>query len=248
MPFDVPTLLHAYRQGAFPMGDPRTGEVSFYTADPRGVMPLSEGEGFHCPRTVERMIRRGRFEVTCNTAFEAVMRGCADPRRDRELERLATEAGDTELMENAGWITDELVASYAALHRAGHAHSLEAWRTDPSGGGRVLVGGIYGVSIGAAFFGESMFHRARGRRPDGSPDPLDGSGASSVCLVLLVRHLASCGYRLFDTQMVTGHVGRFGAASIPARVYMQRLAGAVDRPGAWRAFTSGRSASRDPAG
>lgn len=219
----VAALLDAYRQGAFPMAEPRTSRVEFYTADPRGLLPLNEspdeqGWRFHIPERLERTIRQQRFELTCDTAFEEVMKACRDvrPRSER-------------------WINQTIIAWYAALHRAGHAHSIEAWRTDPATGERAMVGGIYGVSMGAAFFGESMFVRPRPRRPDGSRDPLDGTDASKVCLVALVRHLRACGFALFDTQMVTEHVGRFGGRELPAAEYLPLLKRAVACPHRWRA-------------
>jgi leucyl/phenylalanyl-tRNA--protein transferase len=214
----VEGLLHAYRMGAFPMADHRTGAIEFYSADPRGILPLSAREGLHVPRSVDREIRRGRFTIRTDSAFEAVMHGCALPRAD----------GDP------SWINDTLIAWFSALHRAGHAHSLEAWLQDPDTGTHALVGGIYGVSIGAAFFGESMFCIPQRRRDDGSRHPLDGSDASKVCLVLLVRHLAACGYQLFDTQMVTDHVARFGAIEIPRDRYLRRLTLATGADDAWR--------------
>ena len=225
----VAGLLDAYRQGLFPMADPATGAIALYTADPRGVLPLTEAEGFHEPRTVARALRRGDFELTSDEAFEGVMRGCALPRADQDDEE-------------EGWISDDLVRVFGAMHRAGAAHSVEAWRRDPGSGRRVLVGGVYGVSIGGLFCAESMFHLALPRRPDGSRDPLDGSGAGNAALVALVRHLRASGFSLLDTQMVTGHVARFGAREIPAAEYRERLAGAVAGPDRWRPLGPGAAA------
>lgn len=212
----VAALTHAYASGAFPMADPRTGAIGFYSADPRALVPLDDR--FHAPRTVERDLRRRRFELTTDAAFEEVVRGCAAPRR-------GSEPADS-------WLDERLIAWSVAMHRAGRAHSLEAWRVSPAGE-RALVGGIYGVSIGAAFFGESMFHRARPRRADGSRDPLDGSGASSACLVALRRHLLACGYRVFDAQIPNAHTERFGLIEVPLDAYMELLRGATDAPDAW---------------
>jgi leucyl/phenylalanyl-tRNA--protein transferase len=213
----VVMLTSAYASGAFPMADPRTGAVDFYTTDPRALVPLDDR--FHTPRTVERDLRRGRFELTTDEAFEQVVRGCAAPRR-------RAEAGDA-------WLSERLIEWATLLHQAGRAHSLEAWRRAP-GGERVLAGGIYGVSIGAAFFGESMFHRPRPRLPDGSRDPLDGTGASSACLVALQRHLRACGYQTFDAQVANPHTERFGLIQIPLHAFIETLEEAVGRPDAWR--------------
>lgn len=221
-PAIVGSLLEAYRLGAFPMADPRTGSIDFYTADPRGVLPLEEGDGdrrLHVASRLERTIRQRRFELTCDTAFAEVVVACRDVRPKRER-----------------WINDTIVSWYTILHEAGHAHSVEAWRADPASGTRVLVGGIYGVAIGAAFFGESMFVRPRPRLADGARDPLDGTDASKVCLVALVRHLRSCGFQLFDTQMVTEHVGRMGGYEVKSAEYRRMLDAAVTQPARWRAF------------
>ena len=216
----VPALISAYRQGIFPMAEPESGRIRFYTADPRGVMPLDPHAGFHVPRSVERDLRRRRFVLTADLAFERVMRACAPPRRP----------------DDEPWINDELVQWYVALHDAGHAHSLEAWRPNPRTGELVLVGGIYGVSIGGAFFGESMFCAPRSRPHEGARHPLDGAGASKVALVALARHLRRCGYTLFDIQMVTPHTARFGGHEVTADEYLGMLEPAVEAPDAWRAF------------
>jgi leucyl/phenylalanyl-tRNA--protein transferase len=201
---DAPTpdlLLVAYLQGIFPMADPDTGAVDWYSPDPRGIMPLDEG--FHVPRTVGRQVRAGDFEVVSDRDFAGVMRACAGPR--------ATEP-DT-------WIDERLVTAYSGLHERGFAHSVEAWR-----GGR-LVGGLYGVHIGAAFFGESMFVRPE----------LGGTGASKVCLVHLVEHLRAIGGRLLDTQFTNPHLERFGCVEIPRDEYLRRLEDACRRPVDWTA-------------
>ncbi len=205
--FFAEQMRRLYASGFFPMADPETGEINFYAADPRGILPLREGgggDGLRIPRTVERDLRSGRFTITADTAFEAVMRRCADPRKESP----SSQSGST-------WINEDLIAAYTVLHSRGIAHSIEAWRPDPDTDTPLLVGGIYGVAFGRAFFAESMFHTPQPRLPDGSRDPLDGSGASSVCLVALIRHLAACGFHFCDTQVVTPHVARFGAQSIP---------------------------------
>src|SRR3954468_19004592 len=187
---DPRTLLSAYAQGVFPMGD-RDGAIRFYTADPRGVIPL---DAFHVPHTLAQLVRkpveRGGFEIRINHDFESTMRACMENRAD------------------GTWINRELVRAYARLHDLGHAHSVEAWRDEK------LAGGFYGVSLGAAFFGESMFHRER--------------DASKVALVHLVNRLRRGGFRLLDTQFVTEHLLQFGAVEVPRRVYKRLLREAAD--------------------
>lgn len=230
----VGALLDAYRQGAFPMADPDTGDLNFYTADPRGILPLDPPNAFHVPRSLHRRLRSGWFDIRADTAFEGVVRGCALPRP----------------REPVSWIDDRIVDLYTLLHRAGHAHSVEAWRTDAATGDEHLVGGIYGVSIGAAFFGESMFSLPRPRATSPAANghaaaarrhPLDGTDASKVCLAHLVHHLRARGYTLFDTQLVNPHIARFGCVEIPAADYLRRLAEAVERPVAWGALESRRA-------
>lgn len=218
----VDELLKVYAAGAFPMADARTGEIGFYTADPRALMPLDER--FHVPRSVERELRRGRFMFRTDRAFADVVRGCAAPRAGADPDD--------------AWLDGTLASWVCALCDAGHAHSLEAWAMDEHGN-EALVGGIYGVSIGAAFFGESMFHRARPCRADGSRDPLDGTGASSACLVTLQRHLRACGYTLFDVQISNAHTQRFGLIEAPREVYTKRLRAATGVADAWRPFVPG---------
>ncbi|MEI6279622.1 MAG: leucyl/phenylalanyl-tRNA--protein transferase [Verrucomicrobiae bacterium] len=182
------TMLEFYRQGVFPMADP--GGIRLFSPDPRGIIPL---EDFQIPHGTRRELRDPGFEVRCDTAFAEVIRACAE----RE---------DT-------WIDGTLFRSYAGLHRAGHAHSVEVWRDGQ------LVGGLYGVRIGAAFFGESMFHRV--------------TGASKVALCCLVAMMKTGGFLLLDTQWVTPHLARFGAVEIPRADYLRRLAAAVSAPSAW---------------
>ena len=183
---DPETLLSAYAQGAFPMAD-RDGVIRWYTADPRGVIPL-EHDQFHVPHTLRQLIRHRKFDVRINHAFEATMRACKDVPRAQ---------GD------GTWISDELVAAYVELHELGFAHSVECWLDDQ------LVGGLYGVSLGGAFFGESMFHTAR--------------DASKVALVHLVERLRERGFELLDTQATTEHLKRFGCVDVPADDYLKRL-------------------------
>lgn len=187
---DPNTLLNAYAQGIFPMAD-RDGVIRFYTADPRGVIPLSPPEAFHVPGTLRSVVRQGRFDIRINHDFESTMRGCAERRLD------------------GTWINDALVRAYCELHDLGFAHSVEAWQDGE------LAGGLYGVSLGGAFFGESMFHR----RTD----------ASKVALVHLVDRLRERGYELLDTQATTPHLRRFGCVDIAARDYMRMLEKALEK-------------------
>jgi leucyl/phenylalanyl-tRNA--protein transferase len=161
-----------------------SGEIGWFSPDPRGIIPI---EGFHVPHGLKRAMKRQRFEVKINSAFEQVMRACA--------ERSET------------WISEEIVASYVNLHHLGFAHSVETWLNDE------LVGGLYGVSIAGAFFGESMFHRV--------------TDASKFALIALVQRLRERGYRLLDSQYVTGHLKTFGAVEIPRPEYLKLLRQAI---------------------
>ncbi len=187
VPLDPETLLSAYAQGAFPMAD-RDNVIRWYTADPRGVFPLNK---FHVPHTLAQLIRQGKFEIRINCDFERIMRACAKQRED------------------GTWINDELTEAYVRLHHLGFAHSVETWQDGE------LAGGLYGVSLGAAFFGESMFHI----QPN----------ASKVALVHLVERLRERGFELLDTQATTLHLRQFGCVDIPASKYLQLLAKAMER-------------------
>lgn len=205
-------LVAAYAQGAFPMADPPRGRgprpIRFYRPDPRAVIPMRP-LGLHVPRTVARDLRRGTFRLTSDRAFREVMTACAEVR---------TERGGAE----GSWISEEMIDLYTAVHEAGYAHSIEAWREVE--GREELVGGIYGVAIGAAFFAESMFCRPGA----------GGSGASSVCLVTLARHLHANGYLLMDVQIANPHTCRFGVVEISDAAFARHLDNAVRRPDAWR--------------
>ena len=181
-------LVHAYRQGIFPMAM-EDGDIGWFSPDPRGVLPLDR---LHVPARLARVIRSGRFEVAIDRDFEGVMRACAADR------------------DEGTWISEEIVDAYVALHRQRVAHSVEIWRE-----GR-LVGGLYGVHLGGAFFGESMFHRE--------------TDASKVALVALVTRLRERGCSLLDIQWVTPHLARFGAMEIPRGEYLSRLARALVQP------------------
>jgi leucyl/phenylalanyl-tRNA--protein transferase len=179
----------AYRHGIFPMADEGSGEILWFRPDPRAIIPL---DGFHISRSLARTLRRGIFEVRVDTDFEGVMRGCAD-------------------RPEGTWISERFVEVYGALHRAGKAHSVEAWRD-----GR-LVGGAYGLALGGAFMAESMFHRE--------------TDASKVALTALVARLQERGFTLLDVQYVTPHLESLGAVDITRREYERRLerALALDR-------------------
>lgn len=178
-------LVSAYASGWFPMAV-EPGEIRWYSPDPRAIIPL---DGFHLPSRLARVLRSGRFQIHIDRDFEAVIRGCAEADRHDE--------------ETGTWIDAGIMESYCALHHAGLAHSVEAWQD-----GR-LVGGLYGVALGGAFFGESMFHTA--------------TDASKVALAALVGRLGARGYRLLDIQWVTPHLERFGAIEIPRRRYLKLL-------------------------
>ncbi len=191
-------LLRAYAEGLFPMAE-RRGDPTLYWVSPekRGVIPL---DSFHVPHRLARTVRSGAFTVTANTVFRDVMQACAAPGPGRE----------------ESWINDEILRLYCALHVSGHAHSIECWK------GGELVGGLYGVRLGAAFFGESMFSRAR--------------DASKVALVHLVDGLRRGGFVLLDSQFLTAHLARFGAVEIPREQYLMKLANALNRDAIWPFF------------
>jgi leucyl/phenylalanyl-tRNA--protein transferase len=188
-------LLRAYAEGLFPMAE-RRGDPTLYwiSPDKRGIIPL---DGFHVPRRLARTARSDAFQVTSDRCFRQVMEACAAPAPGR------TES----------WINDEILRLYTALHASGHAHSVECWRDGE------LAGGLYGVRLGAAFFGESMFSRRR--------------DASKVALVHLVEGLKRGGFALLDTQFITAHLARFGAIEITRERYLLKLHDALNREAAW---------------
>jgi len=190
-------LIRAYRAGFFPMAEAREAD-RLYWLDPekRGVLPL---RGFHLPRRLLRRVESGAFQVTADRDFAGVIAGCAEAAPGRE---------DT-------WINPQIEHLFTELHRRGVAHSVESWQD-----GR-LVGGLYGVALGGAFFGESMFSRA--------------TDASKVALVHLVARLRLGGYALLDTQFVTSHLTRFGTLEVPRDRYKQALAAALEVPARWMA-------------
>ena len=188
-------LLRAYRVGLFPMAETRRGR-RLYWLDPeyRGVLPLDR---FHAPRRLIRTVLSGLYHVSSDQDFSAVVAGCAAAAPGRE----------------ETWINPDIERLFAELHYAGYAHSVEC-RAEGA-----LVGGLYGVSVGAAFFGESMFSTAR--------------DASKVALVHLVARLRAGGYRLLDTQFVTSHLAQFGTEEVPRDRYKELLASAIDQTARW---------------
>ncbi len=176
-------LVAAYTQGYFPMDV--EGEIGWFSPDPRTILPL---DGFRASKTLRQSFRSGRFEIRVDTAFDKVIRLCA-----------ARDEGT--------WISAEIVEAYTTMHGLGLAHSVESWR------GEELAGGLYGVAIGGAFFGESMFHRER--------------DASKVALVALVERIIGRGFTLLDIQWMTDHLRRFGAVRISRDEYLGRLTKAI---------------------
>jgi leucyl/phenylalanyl-tRNA--protein transferase len=191
-------LLEAYRLGIFPWySDDQP--ILWWSPDPRLVLPLDE---FKISRSLQKTLKRGVYKVTFDRAFEEVIRACASVPREGQ---------------RGTWITQEMQEAYIKLHGLGYAHSVESWR------GEELAGGLYGVSLGKAFFGESMFHR----RTD----------ASKVALAVLVEKLNDWEFHFIDAQMTTEHLKRFGAVETPRRIFLKRLQSALRHPtkrGKWR--------------
>lgn len=186
---DPDFLLVAYCNGYFPMATSKTGHIEWFSPDPRAIIPL---DAFKISRSLRRMLQQNIFELRVNTAFEEVMRGCA---------------GREET-----WISEEIIEAYMTLRMRGFAHSAESWYEGS------LVGGLYGVALGGAFFGESMFSRMK--------------GASKVALVHLVRTMKRNGFTLLDIQFMTDHLRTFGAEEIPRASYLRLLSKAlkIDAP------------------
>ncbi|MBM3860618.1 MAG: leucyl/phenylalanyl-tRNA--protein transferase [Verrucomicrobia bacterium] len=182
-------LLEAYCRGIFPMAVNQQPAIGWFSPDPRAVIPLDDR--FHIPHGLRRALKKNRFAVTFDQGFESVIRECAH-------------------RPDGTWISDEIIESYCHLHRIGFAHSVETRLENK------LVGGLYGVHIGGAFFGESMFHRE--------------TDASKVALVMLVERLRDRGFVLLDTQWQTPHLAQFGAEEIPRRDYLRRLRQAISLP------------------
>lgn len=180
-------LLAAYSRGIFPMAD-EAGEIMWFCPDPRAIIEL---DGLRVSKTLRQSYRQGRFQLTVNREFATVMAACAD-------------------RPEGTWISQDFLEAYGRLHELGYAHSVEAWREGE------LAGGLYGVTIGAVFCGESMFHRQR--------------DASKVALVYLVERMTERGFGLLDVQFMTEHMARMGAIQIPRDEYLRRLADAVEQP------------------
>lgn len=188
-PLDPALVIHAYMQGFFPMADSR-GRINWYAPDPRAILDY---ENLHVSRSLRATIRKKIYTIKMDTAFEAVMRYCADREQT--------------------WINEEFIQTYTYLHHLGFAHSIEAWHNSK------LVGGLYGIAIGGAFMGESMFSYA--------------TDASKVCLVTLVEHLRTQGYILHDTQFLTPHLASLGVTEIPRSLYESRLQQAINTQCHW---------------
>ncbi len=186
-PLTAETLVYAYASGVFPMAE-ETGEIFWYSPDPRAIIPI---QSYKPAKSLKPIINQKRFEIRVDTAFEQVMRNCALPRPT----------------EPETWISEEIVQAYTELHKMGLAHSVEAWQDD------MLVGGLYGVSLGAAFFGESMFSFV--------------SNSSKVAFHYLIQILREQKYELLDSQFMNDNVLRYGAINIPRTAYIKRLAKAL---------------------
>ncbi|MEY2720195.1 MAG: hypothetical protein RLZZ273_1561 [Bacteroidota bacterium] len=183
-------VIMGYRQGFFPMGDPSAGQVFWHRPDPRAVIPL---DAVRISRSLRQTLRKETYKTTINASFDTVILRCS-------------ERSDT-------WITDEIISTYSQLHEMGYAHSIESWRNNE------LVGGLYGVSIGGAFFGESMFSL----QPD----------ASKVAFVRLIQHLHAKGFTLLDTQYINDFTASLGAVEISDTRYQQLLTIALHNPTAF---------------
>ncbi|MEM6551613.1 MAG: leucyl/phenylalanyl-tRNA--protein transferase [Planctomycetota bacterium] len=188
-------VLQAYAAGAFPMADGRRGPIRWLSPDPRAIFPITPDDpagAFHTPRSLAKLLRQQPFTLRLDADFPAVITACADPR---------TSDPDT-------WISPDIQRVFTDLHRAGFAHSIEAYDADNQ-----LVGGLYGLALHGAFFGESMFSRV--------------PNASRVCLAHTISHLQQQGFTLFDVQFTNPHLEQFGVAEIPRSDYLDRLERAI---------------------
>lgn len=222
----VAGLIEAYSQGWFPMAEPDRarpgGKPAIEWVQPRrrAIIPLDDR--FHVPKSLAQRVRSRRFTITSDRAFEAVIRACAASARQAF-------AGDGS---DATWLAPEIVDAFLLLHKAGHAHSIEAWLPASRAGASdspnsaVLVGGLYGLALGKVFCGESMFHRA----------DLGGTDASKVCLVHLVSHLRARGFELLDAQLANHHTAQFGMYEIPREEYLAKLGAFASTPLEWAPF------------
>jgi leucyl/phenylalanyl-tRNA--protein transferase len=198
-------VLYGYSRGVFPMADPDLeDEIHWYAPDPRAVLPL---DAFRISRSLRRAVKSGLFKVTLDRRFGEIMGRCAD--------------------RSSTWISPEIISAYSELHELGFAHSVEVWVDE------MLAGGLYGVALGGAFFGESMFHV----RPN----------ASKVALVHLVRCLNEGGFELLDVQFITSHLQQFGAIEVSRNQYQSMLEAALERPAEWprKLPVSGSGTTRD---
>ena len=193
-------LLEAYASGMFPMAM-ENGEMGWFSPDPRGIIPIKD---FHVPHGLKKILKKHPYEIRCNTAFADILLGCAD----RETT----------------WISEMIHRSYVKLHEMGYAHSIEIWQDD------LLVGGLYGIALGGAFFGESMYSRV--------------PNASKIALAALVPRLDERGFVLLDTQWVTEHLTQFGAHEIPRAHYLKRLRTAHSSPSSPASLSTSRKWSR----
>ncbi len=196
----IEMLVWAYARGIFPMAEHRRGEAEWFSADPRAVLPL---DGFKASHSLRQRMRRGDYEIRVDTAFESVIRHCSQPR-----------PGHPET-----WINEQIIDAFVRAHEAGLAHSVEAWTRPKGAEPAKLVGGLYGMALGGAFFGESMFSRA--------------TDASKVCLAHLVDRLKSRGFVLLDVQMNSAHMAQFGTIDIPAKEYLRQLEAALVIDASW---------------
>ncbi|MCX5661571.1 MAG: leucyl/phenylalanyl-tRNA--protein transferase [Planctomycetota bacterium] len=212
IPLTPELLIHAYRQGVFPMARSRHGAIDWYSPDPRAILPL---DAFHASHSLGRRSRSGRYVVTRDVAFHAVISACSEPRP----------------YQKQTWINPAIIRAYAGLHAMGVAHSVESWlpRDEARAAGQTpagldddrfeLVGGLYGVALGGAFFGESMFSKA--------------TDASKVCLVHLVEHLRERGFVLLDVQCNSPHMARFGTIDVPREEFLAKLEAALEVGAPW---------------
>ncbi len=198
MTIDLDLLLKAYASGIFPMADSRVDPETFWVEPQnRAIIPL---ESFHCSRSLHKTIRSDRFHVTADTAFSDIISTCAETSKGRE----------------ETWINDDIEQAFNDLHERGFAHSVECWRSDKEGSEAKLVGGLYGIAIGGAFCGESMFSRER--------------DASKVALAWLVARLKVGGFSLLDCQFITEHLATMGAVEISQEEYLELLRAALTQP------------------
>lgn len=191
MDISIENLIHAYSQGVFPMADEASGGIFWYSPNPRAIIPL---DTYKPSKSLRPVINKGEFEIKVNRNFEQVMRACAQPRSD----------------DDGVWISEDMISLYKSLHEKGLAHSVEAYKNSE------LVGGLYGVSLGSCFYGESMFYTF--------------PNASKVAFHYLIERLKSRNFLLLDTQFINDNVKRFGAIEISQKKFLKLLAEAISIP------------------